>query len=154
MVQRFFARFVINNCKNIKMQHRILVVEMCNWKTLENAGFYMRVLLYKQIQHVTQTQSLIGWVLFLQREPVMAAARLLRRTRRYLTLACLILSALLGLASFNAYITFSRGSEYLITRSDFVHSLESLWRPLSKATLQRRTGDLRGKKPIVLRFHQ
>lgn len=82
----------------------------------------------------------------------MAAARLLRGTGRYLTLGCLILSALLGLASFNAYITFSRGSEYPMTRSDFVHSLESLWRPLSTARLQRCTGDQRDKEPCDLRF--
>lgn len=75
----------------------------------------------------------------------MAAARLLRGTGRYLTLGCLILSALLGLASFNAYITFSRGSEYPMTRSDFVHSL-------STARLQRCTGDQRDKEPCDLRF--
>ena len=80
----------------------------------------------------------------------MAAARL-RGTRRYLTLACLILSALLGLASFNAYITFSRGNGYLMTRSDFVQSVESLWRPLPTARLQRCTDDQRGKELIVLR---
>lgn len=82
----------------------------------------------------------------------MAAARLFRGTRRYLTLGCLILSALFGLASFNAYITFSRGNEYLMTRSDFMHSLESLWRPLSTARLQRCTGDQRGKEPFDPRF--
>ena len=97
---------------------------------------------------------MVGFYLyiFLNSEPVMAAARLLRGNRRHLTLGCLILSALLALASFNAYITFSRGKEHLMTRSDFAHSLESLWRPLSTAILQRCTGDQRGKDPIVLRF--
>ena len=84
----------------------------------------------------------------------MAAARLLRGTRRYLTLGCLIsVSALLALTFFNVYAIFSRGGEYLMTRSDFVHNLESLSTPLSTARLQRYTaGDQRGKELDVLRF--
>ena len=132
------AAVLVSKTRVLKLSHFIITPQL--W------------LMHKQIQHVTQTQSLIGWVLFLHCEPVMAAARLLRGNRRYLTLGCLILASLFGLASFNAFITFSRGKEHLITRSDFVHSLGSLWRPLSTARLQRCTGDQRSKDPIVLRF--
>lgn len=86
----------------------------------------------------------------------MAAAIVLRTTRRYLKIGRLILLAVLAIALFNVYTTFSkfsRGNEHLTKKSDFVHSLGSFSGILSTERLQRSTGNQRGKVPNVLRFN-
>ena len=82
----------------------------------------------------------------------MAAARLLRGTRRYFTLRHLILFAVLAMTLFIVYTTFSRGNEYLMARSVCVGTSGSLVGTFSSERFQRSTGDQRGKVPNVLRF--
>lgn len=89
---------------------------------------------------------------FLHSEPVMATAKLLRGKWRYFTwnyLGRLILAVtMLATTLFTVCTTFLRRNEYLMTRSDFVRSLETS----STGRLQRYIRDQRGKEPNVLRF--
>ena len=104
-------------------------------------------------RYVTHTQDretyLVG---FLQKEQVMALARLLRPTRRYFSwnyLGRLMSAVIVVMALFTVCTTFLRRNEYLMTRSDFVQNqLETL----SNERLKKYIRGQRGKEPNVLRF--
>lgn len=92
--------------------------------------------------------NFVNWYI----ELVMILARLLRKTRRYLTcnyLGLFLGAAILAMALLIVCTTFLGSSEYLITRSDFVRNqLETF----SNERLKKYTCDQRGNEPYVLRF--
>lgn len=96
-------------------------------------------------RYVTHTQDretyLVG---FLQKEQVMALARLLRPTRRYFSwnyLGRLMSAVIVVMALFTVCTTFLRRNEYLMARSDFVQNqLETL----SNERLKKYMSDQRG----------